>query len=250
MGPTSRTVTAAALLVAITGTGYGVLRWRRERALREMLEAQASRPRATCVDTPEFVRDDAVTDLGTPAELLAVASRTHEASVWWRRKLEVVEQPAMGTSTRLTLSFERKGPVRLVRSKPYYPPDLREEMALLCSDRLALEVRVHLRTADGLFDERFDGSLAFMSTSFVAPQSGPSVLLSRRQALEALKGSFRITQRKPSDLNADHVLFELELSSNGPLRGFIGGTYDAVDGDTAWGSMVRFACFPDERGCR
>jgi hypothetical protein len=194
---------------------------------------------AHCVDRSEELPDDAVTPLGKVADLLRAAQADYASPLFWNARRDMAEYAAMGTRSRLRLSLRRQGPVRLVRSAPYYPKDGPATGALICSERIEVDVRAHAATDDGVLNEVFGPSLTLRDDG--------SIGFTAELPLESLAGSFAITEIHRDGLFADHLELNLRFSGQSKVEGYVGGAYPVSDGSSGtFTTLVRFACLPEQ----
>ena len=194
-------------------------------------------PGGECVDAEVRVVDgDAVVpELGFSAvPVREVASGTHEVDVFWRSSDQVAYVPGPGASV-LSVAVEEAGEVRFVESVS----DLSEIESGPedgCPDRLEIDARVRLSTADGALDEVFDVPIAAMRPEVVA--------IAGERELDELGVDLRVTSQ-PKDSDLGPLSFDLALSELG-VFGSMELPLTVDSGKFVAATVVQLARFPDE----
>lgn len=184
-----------------------------------------------CEDTATVVALDEVTELGFAAvDLLALAEGTHDETFTWARD---------GSTTPVMVVVDTPGEARFVHSEAVYPDTGGErlDIAVLCEDRVEVDVSVALTTADGAFDEAWT----------VALQGGTAAQVSLFRELDpdALVGTYDMAEDiTEPDYDERSLWVQADWTEDavtGTIEGQVsGGDSDCDDGDvcTAWASIV------------
>jgi hypothetical protein len=194
-------------------------------------------PGGECVDAEVRVVDgDAVVpELGFSAvPVREVAIGTHEVDVFWRSSEQVAYLPGAGASV-LAVAVEETGEVRFVESVSD-DSEIESGPDDGCPDRLEIDARVRLSTADGALDEVFELPIAAMRPELAS--------IAGERELDELGGDLRVTSQ-PKDSDLGPLAFDLALGELGAFgtmqlpvvvrgNGFVGAT------------EVELARFPDE----
>ncbi|WP_437737563.1 hypothetical protein [Sorangium sp. So ce1335] len=174
-----------------------------------------------CHEEGEAIAADAVSPLGFSAEdVVSALSGERSAPLTW----------AKGGSTTATLSLGEIISARFVQSTT--PPSSGSggaELALAvdCADHLQIEVPLAFATEDGAFDETFTVTLRALQAS--------SASFTYRIDLDALQGTYEVTEVNPAEFRKVFVYLNGTLSSTG-VDGVISGvaeshpTSDGPDG--------------------
>ncbi|WP_433936533.1 hypothetical protein AB3662_17815 [Sorangium cellulosum] len=171
-----------------------------------------------CHEEAEAIAVDAETALGFSAQDVVTAlSGERSAPLTW----------AKGGSTTATLSLGEIVSASFVRSTT--PPSSGSggaEMALAvdCADHLQIEVPLAFSTEDGAFDETFTVKLRALQVS--------SASFTHRFDLDALQGTYEVTEVDPAEFREVIVYLNGNLSSTA-VDGVISGvaeTYPTSDG--------------------
>lgn len=179
--------------------------------------------------------DAVVPELGfsaVPVRELAIG--TFEVDVVWRRAEQIAYSPGVGSST-LTVAIEDEGEVRFVESLSP-DPEIENGPDDGCPDRLEVDARVRLSTADGALDEVFDVPIAAMRPEVVA--------IADERELEELAGSLRVTSQ-PKDSELGPLSFDLAVSELG-VFGSMELPLTIDHGSAVAATVLELARFPDE----
>ncbi|MFH1468093.1 MAG: hypothetical protein ABIO70_27145 [Pseudomonadota bacterium] len=129
-----------------------------------------------CEDTPTVITLEEATALGfSGADVLALAEGIRDETLTWTADEST-------TPVHVTVTYDA-GEVRFVDSEPVYPEGedgAIQDIAVVCDDRVEVDVTVTVVTDDGGFDEAWDVALA----SIDGLSAGASV------DLESFTGSF------------------------------------------------------------
>lgn len=194
-------------------------------------------PGGECADAAVRVVDgDAeVPELGfsaVPVRELAIG--TYEAEVFWRRSQQIAYSPGVGTSV-LTVEVEARDEVRFVESVHELSDD-ESGPDDGCPDRLEVDARVRLSTADGALDEVFDVPIAAKRPELVA--------ITGERELDELEGGLRVTSQ-PKDSSLGPLSFALALGELG-VFGSMELPLTIDHGSAVAATVVELARFPDE----
>lgn len=107
----------------------------------------------SCEETATVVALDEVTALGFAAqELLTLAAGTHDETLTWARD--------ESTTPLVVAVTHDQGEVRFVDSEPVEPEGGEQlDIAVICDDRVEIDVRMGLTTSDAALAEAFDAIL-------------------------------------------------------------------------------------------
>ncbi len=194
-------------------------------------------PGGECVDAEVRIVDaDAVVpELGfsaLPVRELAIG--THEADVFWRRAEQIAYSPGVGMSV-LTVEVEARDEVRFVESVRE-DSDIESGPEDGCPDRLEVDARVHVSTADGALDEVFDVPIDAMRPEIVA--------IAGERELDELDGSLRVTSQ-PKDSSLGPLSFVLAVGELG-VFGSMELPLTVDHGSAVAATVIELARFPDE----
>lgn len=176
----------------------------------------------SAVSTTEYALDDATNPLGFAGQAivdLAVAS--HAATFTWAKD---------GSTTDLTLDVTTAATTVLYRDMEWQDDGSGAEIAMAaadCPDDLQLAVTVGFTTADGAFAESWDLDLSASSAT--------EAYAYEELDLDALAGSYTVTEVDPSAYDAVRAFAELGFDSAGPwgvLDGQAEDNGDASDPDS------------------
>jgi len=186
--------------------------------------------------TPSTLEE--VSPLGfSGSDILAFAAGTSEATFVWERR-EVAD-------TTLSLAIAEIDGARFVRSTAVYPEDGEyAAIDVICDDRLEIDVSVDVETADGAFDESWQGILVALD----ADAASTSQVLDP----DALGGSYDMdADIDVPDYDDRSLWVEIQLTgegTRGEVRGQVSGEDDCDGGDcAAWASEIAIGFWGGEQ---
>lgn len=183
-----------------------------------------------CEDVATALAMDEVSPLGfSGADVLAFAAGTKdETLVYARRGVD---------DTPLTLELGSVDGARFVQSTAVYPDEggVQADIGVVCDDRVEVDVAVELITADGAFDEAWQGALVAIS--------GDAASTRHELDPDALGGTYDMdVDIDVADYDARSLWVEIQLDAigtSGAIRGQVSGEEDCTSGDcAAWSSEV------------
>ncbi|MGK3994281.1 hypothetical protein [Sorangium sp. So ce1024] len=165
-----------------------------------------------CDEVAEDIGADVASPLGFSAnDVIAALSGERSAPLTW----------AKGGSTTATVALGELVSARFVRStlgEGSGPGGAEPALALECSDYLKIEVPLAFSTEDGAFDETF--TVALRATQVDAAS------FYHRLDLDALEGSYEVTEVDPAEFREVTVYLSGTLSSSA-VTGRISGTAES-----------------------
>lgn len=183
----------------------------------------------SCEDTPTAIDLDEATALGVSGQdLLDLAGAVPETELYW------VDG---GAVTGLSIGVSYAGEARWVISEevPCTGPGDCPAIAVICDDRLEVDVAVTFATDDGAFDETWAATLS--STD------GQTATFSAAIDPDALGGTWTPESLDPDQYDSFSVSASGRFDEGGP-SGAISAQGTGTDGDVAWAENIEIARWP------
>jgi hypothetical protein len=180
-----------------------------------------------CEESAREVAMEEPTELGfSPAQLAARLPQTEQTTLSW----------ADDTQTELALAFRPADSARFVDSEAVYPDGEQPAIAVICEDRVEVDVSWDFVTADGTFDESFDTPLRASTLETAS--------LSVQLDLDALGGTFDLDDwTEETEYDEARAWTDVQVGeqvTSGEVSGQISGSEECNEGQTcsAWAQQV------------
>jgi len=184
-----------------------------------------------CDETVTVLSPEDETSLGfTAADILAVAEGEHSAPLFWQEGM-VKTAPESGEGSLMVAVNYSGGEIRFVEAKPKYG----EAEYGMCNSRIEIEAKVDVHTEGGALDESFIGTLT-------AQHRGVAIL-SHSLDLDAVEGSFEVTEVDPPGAEAKSIDLEIGIASFG-IFGVFDGLIEHSQGEVVSAGFHQYATFP------
>lgn len=163
------------------------------------------------------------------ADVLALAEGEHAATLAWKK----------GGSTQATVTIASSGAQARYLEMAYVDDGSGIEPAIDCADVVEVDVTVAFATADGAFDESW-------TTKLAAPLPDHAAW-STELDLDALQGSYTVTEVDPAAFDGVRAFLDIELDAGGVGGQITGQATSSSPGDdpdgTASAMMFDIATF-------
>lgn len=180
----------------------------------------------SCADTPTAITLEELSALGfSGADLLTLAEGEHVGTLTWYPGGDTEPADERDTPLLLTVRYDGGG-VRHVASEAVYPEgdEGAADIAIVCEDRIEVDVTLAISTDDGGLDEVY--ALALASTDGL--RATATVTFDH----STMGGSYQYTLDHPLDTDSvTHSLYAAfdEAGSGGEIVATAGGCYDGHD---------------------